>query len=131
MTISEILALVDDINPNTYDEKIKINWLSELDNKIFTSLVMTCEHVLVDDGEGNLVEPTFTAYTEDDEEKELIAPNEFADIYRYYLATQIEYSNGETDRYNNSMLMFNSAYDAFERWYVRNHKSFIKPLRVF
>ena len=129
MTIGEVIAMVDEIQPNTYDELVKFTWLSELDGKIFNNVVLTHEHDLVDDGEGNMIEPTFTAYT--DENEELIAPDEYADLYRHYLMAMIAYANGESERYTNSMVMFNSVYDDFAAWYMRNYKSIIHPLRLF
>ena len=129
MTIAEVLALVDEIQPNTYDENIKMIWLSELDGKVFNDLVLNYEHELVDDGEGNQVEPTFTAYTSENDE--LIIPDTYADIYRHFLFSKIAYANGETERYGNSMLMFNSVYDDYSRYYARTHKTYIKPLRIW
>ena len=55
MTIGEVLAEVDEINPNTIDDAVKIGWLSKLDGRIFDETILTHEHDLVDDGEGNLV----------------------------------------------------------------------------
>lgn len=129
MTIYEVLAMVDEIQPNTYDEKVKMTWLSELDGRVFKDVVLEYEHELVDDGEGNMIEPTFTAY--DDENQELIIPDEYADIYRHWLFAQIAYSNGETERYQNAMLMFNSSYQDYTKWYRRNHKSKVHPLKLW
>ena len=131
MTVGGVLALVDEIRPNQYDEKIKITWLSELEGRIFNDIILTHEHELVEDDEGNMVEPTFLGYSEGSEDAELIAPDIYADLYRNYLLTQIDYSNGETDRYTNSMLMFNNSYSQFESWYNRTHKPISKPLRLF
>lgn len=129
MTIYEVLAMVDEIQPNTYDEKVKMTWLSELDGRVFKDVVLEYEHELVDDGEGNMIEPTFTAYN--DENQELIIPDEYADIYRHWLFAQIAYSNGETERYQNSMLMFNSSYQDYTKWYRRNYKSNVYPLKLW
>lgn len=131
MTISEVLAQVDEVKPNTYDENLKITWLSELDARVFNEIIMTHEHELVDAGEGNLVEPTFTAYTENDEDEELIIPTEYADVYRNYLYAKIDFSNGESDRFTNSMIMFNSSYQDFANHFNSTHKPIQKPLKLF
>ena len=39
MTIAEVLAYVDEVKPNTYDENIKIGWLSEVDGKVFNDVI--------------------------------------------------------------------------------------------
>jgi hypothetical protein len=131
MTINDILTQVDEIQPNTYDENIKIAWLSELDGRIFNDVILTHEHDLVEDEEGNLVEPEFVAYDENSENEELIIPNTYADIYRHWLFAQIAYSNGEVDRFNNSMVMYNSSLKEYYDWYNRNNLPIQKPLKVF
>lgn len=131
MTIQKILAEVDEVNPNTYDENIKIGWLSRLDGQVFNDVILTHEHDLVDDGEGNLVEPTFTGYEELDEDREVIIPDEYADVYIDYLRAKIAYSNGESERYANSMIMFNSNYQKYLDWYNSTHKPIQIALKVF
>ena len=131
MTVGEVLAQADEIRPNTYDENLKITWLSELEGRIFNDIILTHEHDLVEDEEGNLVEPTFSGYDETSENVEMLAPDIYADLYRNYLFTQIDYSNGETERYTNSMLMFNNSYQQYADWYNRTHKPIQKPLKVF
>lgn len=130
MTVGEVLALVDEIRPNTFDENLKILWLSELEGRIFNDVILTHEHDLVENEEGELVEPTFTGYDETSENEELIAPNTYSDLYRNYLFTMMDYSTGETERYTNSMLMFNNSYQQFTDWYNRNHKPIQKPLKL-
>lgn len=131
MTVGEILARVDEIRPNAIDENIKVTWLSELEGRIFDEIVLTHEHELVDDGEGNMIEPTFAGYDETSENEEVIAPDIYADLYRNYIFTMIDYSNNESDRYTNSMLMFNNSYQQFADWYNRTHKPIQKPFRVY
>jgi len=130
MTIGEVLAEVDEINPNTIDDAVKIGWLSKLDGRIFDETILTHEHDLVDDGEGNLVEPTFTQY-ELDENTELLIPDTYSDTYRDYLMAMIHYANGETERYTNSMIMYNTNLQDYKNWYNRTHKPIQKPLNVF
>ena len=131
MTVGEILAQVDEIKPNTYDENIKIAWLSELEGRIFNDIILTHKHELVEDEEGNMVEPTFTGYDEASENEEVIAPDTYADLYKNYIYCMIDYSNSETDRYANSLIMFNNSYQQYEGWYNRTHKPIQKPLRLF
>lgn len=131
MKVYEILGIVDELNPNTYDEKIKIDWLSKIEGRIFNECILTHEHELVDDGEGNMVEPTFTGYSEEDEDTDLIVEDTYTDLYRDYLMAMIAYSNGESERYTNSMLMFNTNLQSYYNYYNRTHKPIQKPLHVF
>jgi hypothetical protein len=133
MTISKVLALVDEIDANTYDTKTKIGWLSKLDGRVFNDIILTHEHELVDDGteEGNLIEPTFSGYSDASLDTELLIADTYSDVYTDYLMAMIAYSNGETERYQNSMIMFNSNYREYTNWYNRTHKPIQLPLKVF
>lgn len=131
MTINQILAEVDELTPNTYEVPIKIGWLSKVDGRVFEEVILTHEHDLVEDEEGNLHEPTFPGYTEADVNTELLIPDTYADTYRDYLMAMIAYTNGETDRYSNSMIMFNMNFSDFVNWYNKTHLPIQKPLRLF
>ena len=120
MTIEEVLAEVDEIKPNTFDDNIKIKWISELDGKIFNELILTHEHDS---------EVTFEPYT--DMNTELLAEFPYTDIYRHYVFANIDYSNCESDRYQNSMLMFNNAYEEYRKHYNKTHKPIQNILKVF
>lgn len=43
-------------------------------------------------------------------------------LYRSYLAAQIDYANGEYDKYANTMQMFNAHYNEFLRWFMVNYR---------
>ena len=138
MKISDILAKVDELKPTTFDDNTKIDWLSELDGRIFNTVIMTHVHdliktIVVDEETGEereeLVEPTFTAYTSEDQE--LILDDIYADVYRHYLYAMMEYATGETERYQNSMLMFNSKYQEFCNWYNSTHLPIQKPYKFY
>lgn len=140
MTINQILALVDEINTNSYDTKVKIDWLSKLDGRVFNDVILTHEHDLVPENseseddeteEVNLVEPTFSGYDDSSLNTELLIDDTYSDVYRDYLMAMIAYSNGETERYQNSMIMFNSNYQEYLDWYNRTHMPIEKPLKLF
>lgn len=49
----------------------------------------------------------------------LLAGAPFDKLYRLYLMALIHFANGEYDRYQNSMALFNSACGEYIRWYSR------------
>ena len=49
----------------------------------------------------------------------LLAGAPFDKLYRLYLAALIHFANGEYDRYQNSMALYNSACGEYIRWYSR------------
>lgn len=128
MYISSVLALVDAIKPNTYDENIKIQWLSDLDGKIFNEVILT--HERDKDEEGNIIGPSEVPVYETTND-ELIVSEPYADIYRNYLFAMIDFSNGESDKYTNSMIIFNNSYKSFTDYYNRTHLPNQVSLKVF
>lgn len=113
MTISEAISRTDDVKPNAYLEPRKIQWLSELDGIIKSEII--------DTHEGG-ADVSFAGYDIDtDTTTELLVPAPYDVLYLRYLEMKIDYSNGEYGKYNNSMVMFNAAYSAFENYYNRKH----------
>jgi hypothetical protein len=43
-------------------------------------------------------------------------------IYAEYIIARIDYANGEYDKYDNSMRMFNSFWSEFSRWFARMYR---------
>lgn len=110
MTIREAIDGVNNLQFNTYTDAEKINWLSRLD-----------EHVAL------LVQDTGSAegtwYTVDsDKDTLLLIPSPFDEIYIYWLMAQMSYANGEIDKYNNAIALYNAEYVAYEKWYHRNNR---------
>ena len=114
MTLMEAINHLDAVKPNSYGQREKITWLSNLDGLIKKEIIETHEG-----GE----EVTFSGgYTEADLMKNLIARAPYDDIYIKWLEAKIDYANGEYQKYNNSALAFNEAYQRFARAYHRKHR---------
>jgi hypothetical protein len=121
MTLIETINKVDTIKPNGYSEQEKIGWLSNLDGIVKKEIIDTHE------GGENIA---FTGYDANTSlSTELLIPYPYDDIYIRYLEMQIDYANGEYAKYNNSKLMYNTAYSAYERFYNREHKPLSKGTR--
>ena len=113
MTIIEAIHQIDAIKPNSYSQSDKIRWLSRLDGKVKNEIINTHEGV---NGE------TFTEYNEQTRTStELLIPHPYDEVYVLWLEAQMDYANGEYTKYNNSITMFNEAYEQFERFYNRTH----------
>ena len=107
MTINEAILYADQTKPNAYSEQQKTRWLAELDGKIEREVFKTKE----------LAEYTYPQ----DAETELLVKFPHSDIYPLYISAMIDFHNREFGEYNNSILMFNQAYDVFAKWYIRNN----------
>lgn len=116
MKISEAIAEVDNLKPNMYGTKDKIKWLSRLDARIYQEIVQTHER---NEGEEDI---TFTPYTENDTDKELLVAQPYDEIYVHWLEAQIDYSNMEYDSFNNSNAMFEAVFAQFRNAHNRCHE---------
>ena len=113
MTIHEAIAKIDVLKPNKYGYAEKINWISNLDGVIKREIIDTHE------GGENIV---FNGYSEDtDINTILLVPAPYDDIYVRYLEMQIDYLNGETNKYSNSFILYNKMYVNFCNYYNRNY----------
>lgn len=113
MTIIEAINKTDALKSNTYTQDEKIAWLNNLEWRIKQEVIDTHE------GGENV---TFTGYDGDtDVTTKLIAEAPHDEVYLRWLQAQIDYYNGEINKYNLSITMFNTAYDGFRNYYNRTH----------
>ena len=113
MTVNEAIALADRQRPNACAQTDRILWLSELDGRI--------KNEILDAREG-FEDVVFTGYTGvGDGSTTLLAPHPYDCVYTYWLFTKIDFVNGETARFNNSALMFNTAWINLSSYVCRNY----------
>lgn len=113
MKIIEAINGIDSLKHNTYSPSEKIAWLSKVDNMIKKHIIDTHE-------DSELI--IFTGYDENtDLETELLVPAPYDTLYLRWLEAQIDYTNGEYNKYNNAIIMFNTEYEGFANYYNRNH----------
>ena len=113
MTIIEVINRLNDLKHNTYTQSDKVEWLSRLDS-------MVKKHII--DAHEPDEELIFTGYDDTtDLQTELLVPSPHDEMYLRWLEAQIDYHNGEYDKYNNAIIMFNAAYEAYQSYYTRNH----------
>lgn len=113
MKIENALQQCDDLKPNMFSPGDKILWLSILDGIIKKEIIDTHE------GYDDIV---FNGYDDNTPlDTELLVPEPYSDVYIKWLFSQIDFNNAEFDRYNNSMMMYNTAYVQYANWYNRTH----------
>ena len=112
MKIFEAINGLDSLKQNTYTTDDKIRWLSTLD---WTVKKLMNQYVGAD-------KVIFNGYTnETDQNTELLVPAPYDEVYLRWLEAQIDYHNGEFDKFNASIIMYNTAYEAYANFYKRNH----------
>ena len=123
MTIIEAINRIDSLKPNNYTQEEKVRWLSNLDG------IIKKEIIDIHEGAENVV---FNGYDADTPlDTVLLVPNPYDDIYIKWLEAQIDYANADTKRYTNSMIMYNTSYSAFERFYNRTNMPKGKTFKYF
>lgn len=123
MKISDAIAQLDGLKHNVYNYSDKVAWLSRLDT-------MVKKHIIDSHEGGESI--AFTGYTaETDPQTELLVPEPFDGMYLRWLEAQIDYYNGEYERYNQAMAMFEAEYNGYERWYNRKHMPIGRKMKYF
>lgn len=123
MTIGEAIAKIDSLKHNTYSVEDKVEWLSRQDSMIKRLIIDTHE------GAENV---TFTGYDANtDVNTELLAPAPYDELYLRWMEAQIDYHNGEYEKYNNSITMYNAAFAAYRNDYNRTHMPICKHMKFF
>lgn len=113
MTIAEALSGIDARKRNVVPEPIKIEWLSELDGRVYTDIISTHEG-------GEITElPKYDVNTL--KTQKLLIPAPYERVYLLWLEAQIDYQSGEINRYANAFSMFNSLFVEFTKYYHRTH----------
>lgn len=113
MKISELLAFVDSVKPNAFPASSKVAWLNEVEGMVW------CDVMLLSPLE-------FKAYTYDEStgegDCELLVYAPHNKLYNVYLSAMIDFYNGEYDKYQNSITMFNSHFGEYMRWYAMHYR---------
>ena len=112
ITIRDIITAADDSRNNNIDSAKKIEWLSQLDEKIYGDIVLRHED---HEDYGDVAFPYNT------DKQVLIAPDRFKEMYETYLMAKIDLQQAENAMYSNDSALHNSAYADFENWYNENH----------
>ena len=63
-----------------------------------------------------------TALSFDGSGCELLVEPPHSKLYAEYVMARIDYANGEYDKYDNSMQMFNAFWGEFSRWFARMYR---------
>ena len=108
-TLQQVIEKVDSIKPNAYDEETKTGWINKVEGIIQKEILHKKDEdmIVYDWGE--------------DADTELLVKHPYSDIYEFYLFAMIDYMNGDISFYQNSMTMFNNAFEDYSTWYKREY----------
>lgn len=113
MKLFEAIERIDSLKFNTYSQNDKVEWLSRLDWSIKKNIID------LHDGADAV---SFNGYDDaTDMQTELLVPPPFDEVYLRWLEAQIDYHNGEYDKYNAAIIMYNTAFESYANYYKRTH----------
>ncbi|MBQ7968467.1 MAG: hypothetical protein IJ292_01410 [Clostridia bacterium] len=109
MTLKEAVTKFDSICRNTLPEGLKVDWISLLDSTIYNEIILTHE---------NYEKVSFSPYTANTpDDTVLLVPDPYSELYLKYLTMKKDLHLADISRYNNSLLLFSTAYTDFENFY--------------
>ena len=110
-TIRDLIARVDRNNPNAFSKETKVNWIAQLDGKIALNVMLMD---VAETAQFRYKLPEALDY------EPLVAfPHD--DIYELWLNAKIHAENGETERYQNTLTLYNAAYKYYVRWFASTY----------
>lgn len=110
MTLGQVIALVDETKPNAFSGETKTLWLNECEGLIQTEVWLVA------------VEDVVSYRYAEDQETVLLVEAPHCKLYEAYLSARIDYANGEYQKYQNTMQMFNEFYQEYMRWYASRYR---------
>ena len=113
MTIQEALDQLDEMKPNMMSRRLKMKYLTEIEQLIYDEIVIKHEH------DPEMVKPAFTEDT--DPGTVLLIPDPYSMVYVYWLMTKVDIQTQEDARYNIDRMHFENAYNTMSDWYTREH----------
>lgn len=126
MKVSEVIGRLDILRPNSVDDDVKREWLSDIELMLLNEVVLTHElpgWVAVHETYGKYVEtdgqgPLF----DESEDGELIIPAMYGrDLYHWYLVSRVDMLEGNAEKYENDAQMYNNACLTYKDWYNRTY----------
>lgn len=110
MTLSEVIAKVDEIKPNAFSNEAKTAWMNEAEGMVQTEVFLLAPEEII------------TYDYAKDKDTELLVQSPHDKLYPSYLTAMIDFANGEYNKYQNTMQMFNSHFGEFMRWFALNYR---------
>ncbi len=109
MTAEHCINLVDTLVPNAVPITLKHRWLSELE-----------AHILVNIQHHDPEALSFMG--EEDEDITLSLPFPFDRVYWMYLASMVDFFNGDISRYEETATLADNALEDYAKWYKRERR---------
>lgn len=104
MTINDVITQVDADKPNEYSTEQKLAWINEAECAVCVELRDTKNEPITVNAE---------------QTTELSVPDPYAKLYVAYVKAQIDAANEDYDSYNQNIAVYNSCYQRYADYLVR------------
>ena len=105
MTVENLLATVDAMNPNEICDDVKIRWICDVEGRVLCEIYKQS--------------PESVKLPESDEAV-LTVPDAYSRLYVLYLAAMIEFTAGNYDEYVKLSAQAETAFTLYAKHYIRN-----------
>lgn len=120
MKLNDLIEKITALRGQQYSTHMIMGWVNEIEGQAVEEIINRAEGFDID------FKPLDYQL---DYDTELSIPDRFQDVYINYLLSKIDFHNEETERYNNDVIMYNSAYESFAAWFRRQHR--VKQTAMF
>ena len=106
MTLDECVQRIQEDKPSAYDDERICAWVNELEAQMQSEVLGITDVSLI---------KQYDITKNADRGSTLLIPIP-------YIEAQIDYADGEGDRYNNNVNIFNQYYNDFRAWYIEHNR---------
>lgn len=110
MTLIEAIDQIDRLKPNAYTPEEKTAWINQLEANIQLDVMLLHYDQIVQHDIASMPD------------SQLLLDSGHAQLYTAWLGAQIDFANGEYDKYQNSMGMYNALWREFVAWFCNVYR---------
>ena len=124
MTLDNIISEIVQFNKSKFEIDRLISLISDIDERIYNDIIKTHEGA----PESGFIRYDSPEYTGNGV---LLVSDAYSALYRHYCDADIYLTNGENDRYNQSLGQFSAVYNDFAAYYNRTHMPIGTKIKYF
>lgn len=110
MKLSEAIKFVDDIKPNAFTDETKTCWINQCEGLVQTEVMLIAT--------ADIIQYTY----EENANTVLLTAPPHDKIYLSYLMAMVDFANGEYNRYQNTMELFETQFKEYMRWFTQKYR---------
>lgn len=118
MTVAQLLSQIDQLNPNDMSNAQKTAWILTLEKQLADEVLDTHQLSAQEEAQRQRIHALQSLSAED----VLLAPDQYAEVYRRYVDAQIAMVACDTDAYENAQALHNNALLTYKNYFNRTHR---------